>query len=283
MAIENKQFRDRLRDNILTGEFNDILIKKGLLPESKRDCPLVNQDIIDIIKKQTGKDKGSKQSVTDWLGNSIPKLDVIIALADACGVTVDWLLGRASAKSIEEEQGYKPFEDLGFSIEAYQALIKLDNRHRTSVDYPYIINKEMDALNLILEDCTVEDDTISFNTLKMLGDYFDLLFSPFYKYDKHFIDTMERNANNEVDNKHLIQQLRANAKLSSAEEMDTELFYNLRYALRKVKMKSLKKWIDATERGEKTLLENNDRNEESLKYSGKQWLKELYNLYLDNL
>ena len=110
----------------------------------------------------------------------------------------------------------------------------------------------------------------------MLGDYFDLLFSPFYKYDKHFIDTMERNANNEVDNKHLIQQLRANAKLSSAEEMDTELFYNLRYALRKVKMKSLKKWIDATERGEKTLLENNDRNEESLKYSGKQWLKELY-------
>ena len=31
MAIENKQFRDRLRDNILTGEFNDILIKKGLL------------------------------------------------------------------------------------------------------------------------------------------------------------------------------------------------------------------------------------------------------------
>ncbi len=188
-------FKDILSEEILKGHFNHIFIEKGYLPTSKLNKSLNHQEFIDIVKKITGKEKGSKQSVKDWLTGSSPKLEVLIALADVLEVTVDWLLGRTQAKSLDAQEGYEPFKQLGFSYEAWKTLTKYkdifveEEKDIHSDDPDYLIpddymveNKYMKTLSSIIENCNFDGDETLFPILEGLYRYIDVVAqSPFYK------------------------------------------------------------------------------------------------------
>lgn len=275
------RFKEHLRDDILTGKFNKVLIKKGLIPDSKQNSPLTNQDVIDIVKKQTGKDKGSKQSVTDWLDGTLPKIEVISALADACDVTVDWLIGKSTAQSIEEEEGYRPFERLGLSLEAYQALKKIANKHLHDDSLNVI-----ETLNTILEDYDEDCDTVNFNTLNAISRYLDIGNRPFYRLNENtmkFIEQLEKNEFNNVTVGMLTDIFKSSATLSTIEEMDSDAFFYLKSAFKILKRKLIKKEIDTIDAHNTTqdkIFKNyQDTPEDSRENESLKRLKEIYDFY----
>ena len=115
-------FAKRLRE-ILKGDYNDEFIAAGHLPAAKtKGTPLTNQEVIDIIKAITNKESGSKQSITDWLGSTTPKMEYIIKLAEFFGASIDWMIGLTDNRTPEKQDEETLFRKLGISRESWQAL-----------------------------------------------------------------------------------------------------------------------------------------------------------------
>ena len=179
------KFGDVLRGKVMPGAFTDKLIEGEYLPPTKTEKALSNQEVIDIIKKVLKKDTGSKASVTQWIsGDTIPKLDMVVALADALGVSVDWLLGRHEVPSIELQTTYEPFKQLGISKDAWQILNKYKNHLlKTSKEEGFVTendnlfelyDEQLIALNTIIEYCFIKDDKITFPVLDAVYSYLDI-------------------------------------------------------------------------------------------------------------
>lgn len=194
------KFGDVLRGEVMPGAFTDKLIEKKHLPPTKTEKALSNQEVIDIIKKVLKKDTGSKASVTQWIsGDTIPKLDMVVALADALGVSVDWLLGRHEATSIELQTSYEPFKQLGISKDAWEILNKYKNHLlKTSKEEGFVpendnlfelYDEQLIALNTIIEYCFIKDDKITFPVLDAVYSYLDITSQqPFYKMKTAIFD-----------------------------------------------------------------------------------------------
>lgn len=194
------KFGDVLRGEVMPGAFTDKLIEGEYLPPTKTEKALSNQEVIDIIKKVLKKDTGSKASVTQWIsGDTIPKLDMVVALAYALGVSVDWLLGRHKVPSIELQATYEPFKQLGISKDAWEILNKYKNYLlETSKQDGFIpdndnlfelYDEQLIALNMILEHYVVENGKITFPILKGLYSYLDIAAQqPFLKMKSSIFD-----------------------------------------------------------------------------------------------
>ena len=186
MSEQKKEgFSNRIGD-LLNGRYNDILIKKGYLSEDKRETTLTAQELIDIIKRKMGVNKGSKQSITDWQQGTSPKLNVVIHIADLLDVSIDWLVGKDKTPSIQEEADYKPFMRMGFSTKTYEVLKqhknyyeeihnKFDGGNSQDIPEDFMVNKGyMNVLNFIIENMEKDGDQIKLPILDGLDRYLNV-------------------------------------------------------------------------------------------------------------
>lgn len=149
-------FSDRLRE-LLNGAYSDRVpyLKKQL---EHKSC-LSSEDIAKVIGT-------SKQTVANWINGTSPKADFLVELAKAYKVSVDWLVGLSDAESIEQQEQYAPFKELGFSYKAYENLIKLKEQGEN-------LSALMQGINYILEQSDIDDIPGDYepetNTLPIVG------------------------------------------------------------------------------------------------------------------
>ncbi len=191
MNYKNKEinFGDRIT-KIREGYFNQKLIEKKLLPITKGNKKVTHQELVDIIKTITGKDSGSKQSIIDWTTkNTLPKIDVVVALAEALDVSIEYMLGISDAMDSATEKETAPFRELGFTHETWELL----NKHKEKVKETYngsflpddymLQDETMSVLNkIICYKNNVDNEDIAFPILDSIGSYLDISsLAPFHK------------------------------------------------------------------------------------------------------
>ena len=150
-------FQSNLRE-LLNGKYSERI--PALDKKIKSGKTLSNEDIAKVIST-------SKQVVGNWILGSEPKPEMLIRLAKAYGVSIDWLLGVDEAADHVTQQEYAPFKELGFSYKTYSNLLRLKEQN------PEAHQAYMRVLNIILEQehettryngATLDLDTIPNNT-----------------------------------------------------------------------------------------------------------------------
>lgn len=133
--LKEGKYKDRLDNKIKEGYFKN----NSMLNTAK------------ILKKTTLSDEDmgalvgvSKQSAMGWKNGVSPKPIFIYEYARIYDLPVDWLLGTSEVDNPNMQQSYAPFEELGFSYEAYQNLLQLKQSGKN-------MKKFMQGINYMLE------------------------------------------------------------------------------------------------------------------------------------
>lgn len=118
-----------------------IVERLQLLMESEKFPPIVCDDFSKQLadKKKNrgyltppefGKAAGvSPTSVKNWLyKGTVPNMSCLHKLSNTFGVSVEWILGQTETTNLETKVGYAAFEELGFSVAAYENLRILKNQ-----------------------------------------------------------------------------------------------------------------------------------------------------------
>ena len=131
-----------------------------LLMESDQFFPVISDDFTNrLVEKKkrrgylTAPDIGkitgvSATAVKNWLyTGAIPKMSCLKSLSTVFGVSVEWLLGQTETTNLETKVGFEAFDEMGFTVTAYENLCALK---RQGIDMKQI----MSGVNHLLEYST---------------------------------------------------------------------------------------------------------------------------------
>ena len=135
LMLKDGKYKDRLDKKIREGYFKDNLMLNSAKVLKKTKLSFEDMGALVGV---------TKQSAMSWGKDTKPKSAFIYEYARIYDLPVDWLLGTSDVNEPKMQQFYAPFEELGFSYEAYQNLLQLKQSGKDMKQF-------MQGINYMLE------------------------------------------------------------------------------------------------------------------------------------